>query len=302
MSPSTLNTSLMKATSLLIVLILATFSVRGQDDLMDILNANTDDNGGVVTATFKSTRLINGHSIETRPQGVLEFVIGHRFGPINSGGEFLWGLDGAQIRLGLEYGVTDRLNVGIGRSSFDAVFDFFGKYKLLRQSSTMPVSSTLFVSMARNTNQNFDEVIGAGFVGEHRNAYTYQLLIARKIDSRLSLQVMPTLVHRNYVETRAEPNDLVAIGVGGRFKITNRVTINAEYYPTVNQADDTRFQDAVAIGVDIETGGHVFQLHLTNAQEINERGFIGQTTGDFLDGGIHFGFNISRVFNIAVKE
>ncbi len=272
-----------------------------QDELMDILNAGSENERQYVTSTFKSTRLINGHSVETRTQGVLEFVISHRFGAINTGSEFFWGLDGAQIRLGLEYGITDALNVGVGRSSFQQVYDFFAKYRFIRQSNRMPFTGTFFTSLARRTDAGFDDVVGSGYESAFRNAYTFQMLLARKMDSRLSLQIMPSLIHRNYVSERTEPNDLFALGLGGRYKITNRITLNAEYYPVLNQDNDD-FQDSFAIGVDIETGGHVFQLHLTNAQQINERGFIGENQGDFFDGDIHFGFNISRVFNVAVKK
>ncbi|MEQ8241145.1 MAG: DUF5777 family beta-barrel protein [Cyclobacteriaceae bacterium] len=275
----------------------------GQDDLLDMLGDEPPSNEPV-TSTFKSTRLINGHTIETRTQGVLEFIIGHRFGRLNEGGENLWGLDFAQIRLGLEYGVTDNLNIGIGRSGVDKTFDLFAKYKFLRQSNTVPVSAALFLSGARRADSFFEnqvEGLGIPFEGKFRNAYTYQVLIARKISSALSLQVSPTIIHRNYVATSEEPNDLIALGMGGRYKITNRVTINAEYFPTFNQ-DSDNYKNAIAIGVDLETGGHVFQLHLTNAQRLQERGFIGETTGNFFDGDIHFGFNISRVFNVAVKE
>ncbi len=271
-----------------------------QDELMDILNENSEPPDDVVTSTFKSTRLINGHSIETRTRGVLEFVISHRFRPLNTGVENFWGLDGANIRLGLEYGISDRLNAGVGRSSFDQVFDAFGKYKIAGQTSRFPVTVTAFASIAKRTDDFFDQEVGPGYTTKHRFAYTYQLLLARKMGSRLSLQLMPSMVHRNYVATSAEPNDLIAVGVGGRFKITNRVTINGEYYPALNQ-DSNAYFDAIAIGVDIETGGHVFQLHLTNAQQINERGFLGETQGDFFDKGVHFGFNISRVFNVAAK-
>ncbi len=274
-----------------------------QDDLMDLLEDDAPKNERV-TSTFKSTRLINGHTTETRTQGVLEFIIGHRFGRLNEGGENLWGLDFAQIRLGLEYGVSDNLNIGIGRSGVDKTFDLFAKYKFLRQSTSVPVSAALFVSGARRADSAFENLLegqGIPFEGKYRNAYTYQLLIARKITSALSLQVVPTIIHRNYVATSTEPNDLLALGLGGRYKITNRVTINAEYIPTLNQENDN-FKNAIAIGIDLETGGHVFQLHLTNAQRLQERGFIGETTGNFFDGDIHFGFNVSRVFNVAVKQ
>lgn len=246
-------------------------------------------------ATFKSTRVISGHSIEMRTQGVLEFIIGHRFGTINSGYQEFWGLDNANIRLGLEYGITNNLNIGIGRSSFDKVLDGFVKYRFVRQSNRMPFTVTGFASIARKTVEDLT------LESVERNAYTGQILIARKFNSNFSLQVMPTMIQRNLVATNEDANLLIAMGVGGRYKVSNRVALVAEYYPQLSDKSQN-FRNAVAIGFDIETGGHVFQLHLTNAVQMNERGFIGETTDDFWDGGIHFGFNISRVFNVAVKD
>lgn len=278
------------------LLLLSALSAFSQDDLMSLLEGEMEDSTPeYAIATFKSTRVINGHSIETRSQGVLEFIIGHRFGTINSGYQEFWGLDFANIRLGLEYGLTDNLNIGLGRSSFDKVIDGFVKYRLLRQSARMPVTVTSFASFARKTAEE------PGLEGIDRNAYTGQLLIARKFNSNFSLQVMPTVIQRNLVATNDDANLLIAMGVGGRYKISNRVAIVGEYYPQLSERSEA-FRNAVAIGFDIETGGHVFQLHFTNAVQMNARGFIGQTTDDFWGGDIHFGFNISRVFNIAVKD
>lgn len=282
-----------------LVLIFVFAHSYAQDDLMQLIEEDERKKEFTeVAATFKGTRLINGHTIETRDKGILVFLISHRFGMLNSGVEDLFGLDFAQIRLGLDYAITDRFTLGVGRSSFNKVYDGFVKYQVLKQSNTMPVTLTGFTSIAMRTDDFFKN--RTDYRGEHRFAYTYQVLLARKFTSRLSLQVMPTLVHRNYVQLVDEENDLFTLGVGGRFKITNRVTINAEYYPLLNQ-DVPETNDAIAIGVDIETGGHVFQLHLTNAQQMNERGFIGETTGDFFSGDIHFGFNIVRAFDLSPK-
>lgn len=286
----------MKRINLLICFICGALALQAQDELLDILNSTAPDDKGYAIATFKSTRLINGHSIETRTKQVLEFVISHRFGRVNSGVDELFGLDNSSIRFGLEYGITDNLNVGVGRSSFNKVYDGFVKYRFIRQSNASPVTITGLASAASQTSDFPDN--GAAFESKHRWAYTTQALIARKFSSDLSLQLMPTLVHRNLVPSEEDANDLLALGVGGRYKLNQRLAINAEYYHQVTDKSD-RFTNAIAIGVDIETGGHVFQLHVTNAQQMNERGFIGETTGDFFEGDIHFGFNISRVFNIG---
>jgi hypothetical protein len=279
---------------------LSQYALFAQDDLMSILEEEAPDKENtVVTATFKGTRLINGHTVETRDKGVLVFIISHRFGRVNNGVEDLFGLDFANIRLGLDYSITGDFTVGVGRSSFNKVYDGFLKYQLLTQSQKMPVTITGFASVARRTDQiNFEQ-------GVFRNAYTGQLLIARKIGQNLSLQLAPTVVHRNFVFNEDEVNTLVTVGLGGRYKLTNQLTLNLEYFPLLNQGTVTNTEgqqliyDTFSVGVDIETGGHVFQLHFTNAQQMQERGFIGETTGNFWDGDIHFGFNITRAFQLV---
>jgi hypothetical protein len=268
--------------------------------LLDELENEEDTTQQVADSTFKGTRLINGHSVETDGEGVLNFIISHRFGRINGGAYEFFGLDESNIRLALEYGLTDRLNIGIGRSSFEKVLDGFVKYRLLQQQSgaqEVPLSITAFTSMAINTLRNENPERELQF--KSRVDYTYQLLMARRFTSDLSLQLMPTLVHRNLVATAEQDNNLFALGIGGRYKLTNRVALNLEYYYRVNaEAEENFYYNPLAIGFDIETGGHVFQLHFTNARAMIEEGFITETTGNFFSGDIHFGFNISRVFQL----
>ncbi len=278
------------------ICLLIVLPVLAQDDLLKELEKTAEPVDTKIQSTFKGTRIINGHSVETRPNGVLDFMISHRFGRINSGAYEFFGLDQANTRLGLEYGITDRLNIGIGRSSFQKVFDGYVKYKLLWQqmgAKKMPVSVVWFSSASINTLRRPEDINL-----DNRMSYTHQLLIGRKFSNDLSLQLTPTLVHRNLVLTNEDKNDIFALGFGGRYKITNRVALNAEYFYRFNANEDNTTYNALAIGVDIETGGHVFQLHFTNAQSMVESGFIPETTGNFFEGDIHFGFNISRVFQL----
>lgn len=291
-----------KALNILAILGLAALlpgmHVLAQDDLMDLVTSEIDEQEIVdfTHATFKGSRVINGHSIETRKKGELEFLISHRFGRLNSGAYEFFGLDGANVRLGLEYGLTKHLNIGIGRNSFEKTFDGFLKYKLLRQSSgarKMPVSLVWFSSTAIKTLKTSQPEMDDDF--NNKLSYTHQLLLARKFSERLSLQVMPTYVHKNLVEFDQE-NDFYAVGIGGRVKLTQRLAVNAEYYYQLEREDSQENYNSLALGLDIETGGHVFQLHVTNSRAMNEKGFITETTGDFFEGDIHFGFNVSRVF------
>jgi hypothetical protein len=273
----------------------------GQEDLMDLLNKDSKPEINYTTATFKSTRIMNGHSIERMPPGQLDFRISHRFGRINSGSYELFGLDQANIHFGLEYGIMKWLMVGIGRGTYEKTFDGFAKFTLLRQSSgdrVMPVSVSLFSSAALKSVRWADPLRTNYF--SSRMSYVGQIMIARKISQGFSLQLTPSYVHRNLVATEIDPNDLYALGAGGRLKLTKRISLNAEYYYLANPKSYMSLQvyDPLSVGFDIETGGHVFQLIFTNSLAMIEKGFIGETTGSWLKGDIHFGFNISRVFTL----
>ena len=275
-------------------------SAQAQDDLMKMLDEETskDAKPDFATATFKSTRLINGHTVENVAGGVLDFRISHRFGYINSGAYELWGLDNATTRIGLDYGLSNRWMIGFGRSTYLKQYDGFTKFKILRQSSgtkTMPITLSAVAAMIYKS-VHFDDPTRENYYTSNMS-YAFQLLLARKFSEGVSFQLMPTLVHFN-LAPGTSPNDLYSIGAGGRVKISKRVSINAEYYYQLPgfKWDDT--YNSFAIGVDIETGGHVFQLQFTNSTGMTEPTFINQTTGDFWSGDVHFGFNISRVFTI----
>jgi hypothetical protein len=276
-------------------------SVFAQEDLMDLIDEQ--NNSQIVRSTFKGTRLINGHTVETRGAGTLDVIFMHRFGRLNTGAYNLWGLDDAWIRLGAEYSFTNRLTVGVGRSSFEKTYDGFVKYQLLKQKAgakSFPFSATAFMSTAINTLKSPEPDRNTKF--SSRISYTYQILMARKISENLSVQMSPTLVHHNLVSTPEEHNDIIALGLGGRQKITKRMAITAEYYLQFNNNTEIENHNSLGVGLEIETGGHVFQLVFANSQAMIEKSFITETTGNFFDGDIHFGFNISRVFQLKTPE
>lgn len=282
--------------------LLFAFTIKAQDDLMDLLNSDKDTTE-YAYATFKTTRIINSHTIENPATGVLLFMIQHRFGRINTGIYELFGLDQASIRFGFEYGVVDWLSLGFGRSSFEKTYDGFLKFRILRQSKgirKMPITLSYYVSTAI-TSLKWEDlgIADRTNYNSSRFSYTHQLLIARKFNKNLSLQLMPSLVHKNIVPTKEDKNDIFSIGIGGRYKITNRMSINAEYYYTPPDQMSYEFDQPFSLGLDIETGGHVFQLHFSNAKAFFERGFITETEGSWGKGDIYFGFNISRVFTIV---
>ena len=206
----------------------------------------------------------------------------------------------SDFHLGFDYGLTDWLMIGIGRGTYEKTYDGLLKFTILRQTKSgkiMPVSLSYLTTAAVNT-LKWD---GTGTLPFwDRVSYVHQLLIARKFNERFSFEVNPTFVHRNMVGTETDPNDLISFGFGTRFKLTHRISLNAEYYYVVPPLNDYRSQktyNPLAIGIDIETGGHVFQIMMTNSLSMIEKGFIGETTGRWIDGGIHLGFNISRVFS-----
>ena len=288
----------MKRIFLILVLLLPLYTFA--QDLDDLLDAETKTEKNYESAAFKATRVINGHSVEQMKAKHLDFRISHRFGEMNGGFYDLFGMDQASMHLSLEYGLKDWLMIGLGRSNVQKTYDGFVKIKLLRQSSgshSMPIflsymgSTELFTSKWLDTSR--DNLFSS------RLTYVHQLLIARKINKNLSLQLSPTLVHKNLTPSELDPNDLYAVGLSARYKISTRVSINGEYFYAVRSSrSSTDYPNALSFGVDIETGGHVFQLMLTNSLSMREGGFIwGENNGDWSNGGVHLGFNISRVFS-----
>jgi hypothetical protein len=287
---------------LLVIIHIIPFYAFGQDDLMDLIDSS-DESTEKVRSTFNGTRIINGHSIETRDAGTFEVIFMHRFGRINSGAYNLWGLDDAWIRLGLEYSLNNNLTIGIGRSSFEKTYDGFLKYRFISQARgtrNYPITGTAFASMAINTLKPSDPEQEIKF--SSRISYTYQVLLARKFNKSLSLQLTPTMVHHNLVNTPDENNDIYALGFSGRYKVTRSMAITLEYYYQFNNNSTQENYNPLGIGIELETGGHVFQMVFSNSQGMVEKSFITETTGNFFDGDIHFGFNITRAFYLKKKK
>ncbi len=270
-------------------------------DLDALLDQETKPTTDYVTATFKASRIINGHSIEQMKNKQLDFRISHRFGTLNNGAYGLWGLDQSVIHFSLEYGIKDWWMVGIGRGSYNKTYDAFTKFRILRQSTgarEMPIHLSYMTSVEMNTLKNTDPNRTNYF--SSRLAFVHQLLIARKFSDKFSLELNPTFIHRNLVKTELDPNDVWALGIGARYKLSRRISLNAEYYYAyMANRDylDTKYHNSLAVGFDIETGGHVFQIMFTNSLGMREGTFIPGTTDSWTDAGIHLGFNISRVFS-----
>ncbi|MEB2773734.1 DUF5777 family beta-barrel protein [Algoriphagus sp. D3-2-R+10] len=280
---------------LTLFILLITFSVQSQD-MLEQLREQSGQEADVVLGTFKGTRIINGQSIETRGKGNLDVIISHRFGRLNSGGYNLFGLDDSNVRLGLDYSISDRVTIGFGRNSLNKVYDGFIKGRILEQKTEgMPLSAT-WVSDFSVYSLKRPEL---PMTFQRRLRYVNQLIVARKFSPLFSLQLMPTFVHRNLVPTEMEPNNLAVLGIANRLALSKRVSLTGEYYYRFGK--NLPGHNSLGIGVDIETGGHVFQLHFTNSNEMTPAGFIPSTQGNFFDGDIHFGFNVARSFQIGSK-
>jgi hypothetical protein len=264
---------------------------------------SADTTKDYVSATFKGTKIINFQSIETAGKKVLEFMIQHRFGDINGGANAFFGLDnGATIRFGLGYGITDRLEVGIGRTSYEKLVDGYMKYRLVRQTveKGMPISVTLMGATYITSVQDPDAALN-GYNKYHyfddRLTYSLQAIIARKFSDRLSFQITPVYIHYNLVENMSDKNDALVLGFSGRYKFSKRMAVTMEYGLKYNSYTAQTYYNSMGIGWEIETGGHVFQMFLTNSTGIVEPQYLTHTVTSWKDGGIRLGFNISRAFN-----
>ena len=279
-------------------------SALAQEDLLKELEEAQPLDTDIVLQTFKGTRLVNGHSVETKAPGDLEFIFAHRFGAVNQGIYEMFGFDDAYVRVGLDYGVTEHFSASFGRNSVDKSLDGYIKTRIARQTTglrTFPLTITGLAGVVYKASPRKAD-LPDGFTSVDRLSYLAQLLIARKVSSHLSLQLMPTVIHKNAVDKIKESNDQFALGFGGRIAITKSVAFTGEYYHRFNVPGPNPYFDTMGLGVDIETGGHVFQLVMTNTRGLTERHFITETEGDFFDGDIHFGFNVTRTFHLKAKK
>ena len=290
---------------LILGMVMAFAPLRAQNDLLEMLDSAIKPVRIPVDATFKSTRVINCHSIERMRAGDLELHVAHRFGLMNSGFKKFFGLDESSSHVSLEYGITNWMEVGLGSATVDEQFNGFVKFSPIRQMKgkwALPVSASLYLAAITTTKDYPDPTWVVDAV--HRRSFVAQLLVARKFAPWLSIQLSPTFVHRNMVATPLDPNRIFAMGVGGRMKFSKRAAISCEYFwlKDRNQLTGPKRYNPLSIGLDIETGSHVFQVFVSNSFQILENGFIGETTGSWKTNGLHVGFNISRVFTVIRKK
>ena len=283
-------------TYLVAFVLLISMGVSAQN--IDLFSENNySNNPDIITGTFKSTRIINGQSIENVGPGILDFRILHRFGPLSDGAYNFYGLDQATMRLGLDYGITDKLMIGIGRSTFEKQYDALIKLKIIRQQEgqrnipfSVSYASSFIYKSLKDATTTYTPYVSDKF------SFSHQLLIASKVNDYFSLQLTPTLIHYNIVDTKTTPNDFYSLGIGFRQRLSKRLNFTTEYYHRFTTLSG--YYNPLSMGFDIETGGHVFQLHVSNSTGMTDRTFINETSGSWAKGDLRFGFNISRVFTI----
>ncbi|KAA3624220.1 MAG: hypothetical protein DWP94_04105 [Flavobacterium sp.] len=277
-----------------------------QDDLLDVLESEVVEDK-TVDAAFKGLKVVNFESTKLAYKKDFYFIVSHRFGTVKNGFDDLFGLDEAVTQLKFIYGLNHWLNLGVARSSLQKTYGAHVKYRLLRQQKDgFPITVVGYNLVTINT--GLDEDLFTNFEFSDRLTYTSQVLVSRKVSDKLSLLMAPTFIHEN-LATRSvlvladdsslnfdERNDQFALGLGGRYKLTTRWSINMDYGLHLNRNNNSNFKNPFSVGVDLETGGHVFQMHFTNAQPMFEDGFIIRGAGDWGDGDFYFGFNLSRVF------
>ncbi len=291
------------------ILLLFIFCLTGRSAFCQndsLLNKLDDDahRKDYVSGAFKSSRIVNNHSMEMIGKRVLDLRILHRFGFINSGVNNLFGLDQARMRLGFDYGITNNLTVGIGRSTYQKELDGFLKFRLVQQSTgyhSFPFSIIVAAGMIINTLPNGINEPKISF--SQKAGYYNEIIIGRKFTEKFSFQLSPILVHRNFISSSSvnDKNNVYAIGAGMRFKLSKRTAFVIDYDYVVSGIDKGTYNNPLAIGFDIETGGHVFQLHFSNSIGMNEKAFLTQTVNKWSKGDVNFGFNISRVFSIKKR-
>jgi hypothetical protein len=275
-----------------------------QDDLLSEIDSVPQNQK--VESAFKSLKIVNLESTKLAAKGDFYFVVAHRFGFVNNGFDDFFGLDNANTQLKFLYGVNEWLTVHVARSGFQETYDAAAKYRLFAQGeNNFPVTIVGFNSVAVNTELKEEDYPKLEF--ENRLSFATQILISRKFSEKLSLELAPTLFHENTLRDVLDENNMVispnpqentqyAIGIGGRYKLTKRWSFNIDYVAHLNRANESIYKNPLSIGFDLETGGHVFQMHFTNATAMHETGYLGQTVGDWGKGEFGFGFNLVRVF------
>lgn len=269
--------------------------ISAQDDLLKELDTIKSKEKEVDNIAFKGLQICNMQTTKLTAKGEWYMLISHRFGDLTEGFDNFFGLDDAYTKLGGIYGVTDWLSVGASRQTNNKIYELTAKYRLKSQEiNGFPVTIVGYNTMDINTNLSTDQYPYLQF--NNRLAYTTQLLISRKFTDDFSFEINPIYIHKNLYDETTERKDQFVIGLGGRYKFTKRLSMNLEYAPRIDAPENSVYHDLLSLGLDIDTGGHIFQLVFSNAQTMNDVYVYSNATGKWNGGSIYFGFNLYRVF------
>ncbi len=264
---------------------------HAQEDLLSELDSTqVEDN--FAPPAFKALQLVTFQSTKMPAAKEWYVVVSHRFGSVKDGFDTFFGLDNATTKLGAIYGVTPWLSASFSRHTMLKMYEGSLKYRLVRQTSDFPVEIAGYSTLDVNTFVEKDQYPGLSF--SDRLIYVNQILASSRISDRISVELIPSFVHRNLYEPTIENNNQFSLGAGGRLKLTKRMALNVEYAYGFDQPD--YYKDPLSVGLDIETGGHVFQLVFTNSQSLSESGYLTNAAGRWGKGDFFFGFNLYRVF------
>lgn len=284
----------MKKNKILLSLLLIYSFSFSQENLLKELESQNEYKTTNNFSAFKAIKIVNNQSTKQASEKELYLYVSHRFGSIDEGINTLFGLDIANTKIELLYGLTNNLQIGFSRESFKKTYSLNAKYNITTQSSKLPINSSLYISY--NYNSLLDQDIYPTLSNSDRNLFFGQLLLSKNFSDKISLQLSPTYAKRGFNETIFEQENNIILGLASSYRITNRLAFNIEYSANLDRPEISPFNDVLSFGIDIETGGHVFQLLFSNTQTIDNVSVMTDAEGSWRDGKIYFGFNILRVF------
>lgn len=274
--------------------LICTLIVFSQDELLSEIDTVIEE-PTYASAVFKGLKVINFESTKLVAKKGFNFIVSHRFGTVKNGFQNLFGLDEAVTHLNFVYGLSDNINISASRSSNQKIYEVATKFRLVnQQAGKIPFTVVGYTSVLANTSLETDNLPKLEF--KHRLSYVAQLLVSRKMNNNLSLILSPTFFHDNYLTDDFQENSQYGVGFGGRYKLGKRWSLNMEYGVHLNRSENSLYKNPFSIGVDLETGGHVFQLLFTNSQSMNTNGVFGTSTGEWGESDVYFGFNLARSF------
>lgn len=268
---------------------------NAQDDLLNELDSYNNGKKEIEIAAFKGLQVCTMQSTKLAAKGEWYFLVSHRFGDLTDGLDNFFGLDNALTKIGGLYGVSDWFMVGFSRHTLNKNYELSAKYKFANQEiNGFPVTIVGYNTLDINSKLSKDEF--PNLDASDRLAFSTQLPISRKFSNTFSMELNPIYIHKNLYDPMYEEKDNFLLALGGRYKLTKRISLNMEYAARLNATETSFYHNPVTLGVDIETGGHVFQLLFSNSQAMNDVSYFTNATGITQGKGIYFGFNLYRVF------